>query len=230
MFDGPPKPPKNIQRILPPEQHPLFIKQCGRRGIDPRHALPWTTGLMAINPATPWGEVDGKLSALSGRGCLMILVGPKGTGKTQIATNQACDIISEVRRGIAGQWIDRRYHPAHDVPEDTWPRYTKACAVFEDLRASFQEDQSDSEKRIMASYRKPCLLIVDEAQERGNTDFEDRTLNRIVDDRYAQMLDTILIANLRREDLVNELGTSIISRMHESGEVFECNWKSFREK
>ena len=229
IFDGPPKPRPSTPRILPPEQQELFLRQCGRRGIDPRHATPWTTGLMALNLATPWGAVDQKLSALSGRGCLMILVGPKGTGKTQIAVNQACDIIAQVRRGVAGQWTEGRYHPAHDVPEDTWPRYTKACAIFEDVRASFQEDQSDSEKRIMASYRRPSLLIVDEAQERGNTDFEDRTLTRIVDDRYAQMLDTLLIANLRREDLVKNLGTSIISRMHECGEVFECDWPSFRE-
>ena len=39
----------------------------------------------------------------------------------------------------------------------------------------------------------------------------------------------IIIANLRREELVKSLGTSIISRMHEGGEVIECNWPSFRE-
>ena len=46
--------------------------------------------------------------------------------------------------------------------------------------------------------------------------------------RYADMLPTILIANLRPEELMTQLGESIQDRFQEIGGVLEFNNDSFR--
>ena len=65
---------------------------------------------------------------------------------------------------------------------------------------------------------------------RGETEFENRVLDNLVDLRYDAGLDTILISNQTREEFGKPLGLTIISRIHESGDIIECKWESFRKR
>jgi DNA replication protein DnaC len=149
----------------------------------------------------------------SPEGSLFALWGPRGTGKTQLAVMAAMEF------------------PLPILPqENRLPRYVKASDIFREIRGTFKRESTATEKDVVASFITPLLLIIDEAQERGESDFENITLTHIIDKRYDAMLHTIIISNLRREELGKSLGASIVSRIHETGQDIECNWPSFREK
>ena len=140
-----------------------------------------------------------------GSGCLIALIGARGTGKTQIA-NQA--ILAACAFGYAAL-------------------YTRAMTVFLEMRATFS-DEAKTELDVVQRYRAPRLLVIDEMQDRGDTPWEDRLLSHLIDLRYGDMTDTILVANLNRSALVKSLGESISDRLRETGGIIECAWDSFR--
>lgn len=159
-----------------------------------------------------------RLLGLLWTGFIFVLTGRRGSGKTQIATTLACDEFDRV----APDW--RNYQ------EMAWPLYTTARALFAEIRSTYDPNSEMNEVQVLHKFSEPCLLVIDEAQERGNTEWEDRTLTDIIDRRYGMQRDTIIICNLTRQEIAAALGTSIVSRLHECGEVIECNWPSFREK
>jgi len=54
-------------------------------------------------------------------------------------------------------------------------------------------------------------------------------LTALIDYRYSQMRDTVIISNLKREAFTASMGASVVSRMIEAGGIIECNWPSFRK-
>ncbi len=160
-----------------------------------------------VPDGTPWAAARNRAYGLTRdlSGSLVVLWGPRGTGKTQLAL--------EVARTVAAEKC----------------LYRKASDIFRELRYTYRSSATQGEKDVFESFVRPFLLVIDEAQERGETDFEDRVLTQIVDRRYDAMLHTIIISNLTREALAKSLGSSIVSRAHEIGEVIECAWPSFRE-
>jgi len=164
------------------------------------------------DPHPQFDAVVKKIKSAS-RGAIFVLVGPRGTGKTQIAVDAT---------------IPRFANPYIDYSQR--PRYAKLADIFRDIRASYREDSMDSEVVVFRKYCKASVLVVDEAQERAETDFENRTFTQIIDKRYDAMLDTIIISNLTKDEMARSMGLSVVSRIHECGECIECDWPSFREK
>jgi DNA replication protein DnaC len=136
---------------------------------------------------------------------LVALIGPRGTGKTQLSVGAMLDVMSLRRSAL----------------------YMTAMDVFLWLRAVYA-DPDVSELDAVAELLAPSLLVIDEVGERGETPFEDQRLTYIIDKRYAAMKDTIVIANLRPEELAKSLGSSIVDRLRECGGIIECKWESFR--
>jgi DNA replication protein DnaC len=64
---------------------------------------------------------------------------------------------------------------------------------------------------------KPSLLVIDEAAKRGETEWENRLLFEILNKRYGDFKDTILIANQSREEFSKSMGPAIVRRMDEVG-------------
>lgn len=135
----------------------------------------------------------------------MALLGGRGTGKTQIGVHAAIGACCVGRSAL----------------------YAKAMDFFLDVRATYKSEEA-SEADAIAKFVNPMLLVMDELQVRGDTDFEDRMLTYMLDKRYDAMRDTILIANLSAEAFEDAMGYSVSDRMVESGGVIECNWGSFR--
>lgn len=146
------------------------------------------------------------LFARLGTGLIAAVVGNRGTGKTCLA---AALVRASARRGAS-------------------VRYAKAMDIFLTVRASFRADSKTSELTALAAFIQPQLLVIDEMQERGETKWEDRLLNYVIDKRYDAQRDTILIANLTELQLATQLGASIASRIDEAGGVIECAGESFR--
>ena len=139
-------------------------------------------------------------------GGTLALIGSRGTGKTRLA--------AELMR--------------HETTSRD--RYTTAMGLFLRIRRSFSKGASETEADIVDEMSDCPLLVIDEIQERGNTGWEDRIITHILDRRYSEMMQTIIIANLTKESLSECLGDSVVSRMQETGGVMEMKGKSFREK
>lgn len=156
-------------------------------------------------PSHPWFEAYRSVEQVCDAGGLVVLLGPRGTGKTQLAV---CAVAHVCRDG----------HPS---------RYLKAMDLFREIRACFRKD-GPNEVDVVNALCKLGLLVIDEAHERSDSDWENRTLTNIIDRRYDAVKPTILVSNMARDAFGQAVGTSIVSRIHECGRVIECNWKSFR--
>lgn len=139
------------------------------------------------------------------RGSITVLIGNRGTGKTQIA-------VETIREGCIALYT---------------ARYARALDIFLEVRAAMKSEHQ-TEIDAIRTYLDPEILVIDEMQERGETAFEDRLLVNILDKRYTSMLDTILIANQAPEQFITAVGASIADRIRETGGIIECTWESFR--
>ena len=153
-----------------------------------------------------WNAHFDKVMACVRGGGIIGLIGNRGTGKTRLA--------AEVMRDYARMF----------------GRYTTAMGLFLRIRSTFGKKGGESESDIVREFSKAPLLVLDEIQERGGTEWEDRLLTHILDARYGEMRPSIIIANLTRTALAQQLGDSINSRLIETGGVLEMTGPSHRIK
>ena len=178
--------------------------ECPRRHVR-------DLGTVDANPK--WLEVRDLLvaQALRQRGFLVALLGPSGTGKTQLA-------VSVIHR------VCEHYVTA---------RYVKALELFRDFRSAYTAvgkwDAGISEESIAEKWIAYGLLVIDEAHLRAGTEFEQRTIVNMLDRRYDEMRATILIANQGKQEFAEQVGPSVISRIHQTGEAIICDWPSYRK-
>jgi DNA replication protein DnaC len=177
-------------------------------GVPARHLEP-----LPDEPCHEWVTIVRLLRAGIGTGMLHGLIGKRGTGKTRAAVavvRQAC--LEAVRDG------EGSVRPA---------LYRKTMDLFLDVRGTFKSE-AKTEREVLESYILPPLLVLDEVQERGGSEFEDRMLNYVIDRRYDLRRDTLLISNLTKGEFAANVGSSIVSRLTECGTVFEFDFPSFR--
>jgi DNA replication protein DnaC len=167
------------------------------------------------NYGPPWGECARKLTRLVDAGAMVALLGTRGPGKTHMA----CAMIAEACR--RSEWASDGPAPA---------LYTKAMAIFLELRACCRSGAAASELDVLKRYRKLQLLVIDEIQERGETPFEDRILTYLLDERYAARKPTIMVGNLTPNQFAQAMGPSVADRLRETGCVLHCEWDSFRRR
>jgi DNA replication protein DnaC len=159
-----------------------------------------------------WNDWLGKLGDMVGSGFLMALLGDRGTGKTQMGAE------------LVRYWIRIQTEALASAHA---PRYVKAMEIFMAIKSSY--GGGGREKDVISTFTGPKLLIIDEASERGETDWENRMMTYIIDKRYDAKLDTLLISNQRRDAFLESVGDSITSRLVETGGIITCNWESFRK-
>jgi DNA replication protein DnaC len=153
-----------------------------------------------------WKRKLESLRAKLGSGFLIALIGIRGCGKTQMA-------VELIRAQI------QRLKSAH---------LTTAMDIFLDIKSAYRKDSEIDERQILNRFFEPRLLVIDEIQERAETAWEDRILTHLVDRRYKDERDTILVGNSTREKFEKEMGASIVSRLNETGGIIVCDWESFR--
>lgn len=152
-----------------------------------------------------WDALYASLSVKIMNGITIALIGQRGCGKTQLAI---CLIKACCRAGKTSE-------------------YKKAFDIFLRIRSS-NTDQYDSEIQAINDFVKPYLLVIDAFEVRGETQFETRTMDHIIDKRYDAMKSTIIISNDTKEELSKVLGESICDRMRETGGIIPLNHNSFR--
>jgi len=90
--------------------------------------------------------------------------------------------------------------------------------------------RTDERNDTIDFFIKPRLLVIDEAHERSNSDWEDRMLAMVVNERYQELRSTLVIANYSEEEVEKHLNPSILSRAEESGGIVVFDWESFRSR
>lgn len=141
-------------------------------------------------------------------GFLIALIGPRGTGKTKLAA----DLIRANSNFMRTS------------------KYVKAIEVFVRIKGTYSAKPKESEQDALDAFHKPSLLVLDELSERGESQWEERMLRLIIDKRYDDNKDTLLIGNFAFSELAKNIGDSIASRIQETGGVIQCDWPSFRNK
>jgi DNA replication protein DnaC len=161
--------------------------------------------------------------ATADSGGITILYGGYGTGKTRMAWEVARAHKSKRPTiGIGVGWVtSTKKRPM---------LYTTAVNLFSTIKSTYTAGTEKSEKEVVSDYTEAALLVIDEVQERGETQYEDRQLTAIIDARYAADMPTILISNYTWERLASTLSPAVIDRIEENGAKLLFNWESFRRK
>jgi DNA replication protein DnaC len=156
--------------------------------------------------AAQWTDAYNRVVDLLGTGMIVSLLGGRGTGKTQMAV---CLCREAHGRGKSF-------------------RYCTAYEMFSSIKETYRDDSASSEVVVMRYLKSPDLLILDELNEANRTTWEGHILAHLVDLRYQQEKDTLLISNYNRDQFDDAVGDSITSRIEETGGYVECTWASFR--
>jgi len=152
------------------------------------------------------GKFDAILKTM-GNGSIFILAGPRGTGKTQIAT--------AISRYLA-------------EAKNQQSCYTVLGDLFTRIKGTFKSESSESEDGIITQLSSTPLLVLDECHEITGTEWQCRILTLLIDSRYRAKRDTILITNQSQAGFIASVGESISDRIAECGFFIECDWQSFR--
>ena len=171
-------------------------------GVPKRHAL-FPVGSTHL----AWNAKRDGLVKLLGQGFLVALLGERGTGKTRMAVEILWHHIQISKHGR--------------------PLYVRAVDVFMDIREAYRP-KGPTERERVEQFTSPTLLVIDDAHERGGSDWENRLLAYIIDRRYGDQVDTLLISNQQPDEFKLSIGPSIYSRLVETGGIVVCDWPSFR--
>jgi len=142
----------------------------------------------------------------------VLLCGTRGGGKTRMATE-----LAQRAALPRGKSKPKRI-------------FKTAMRIFLEIRATYRRDSAITELEVMDNLATCRLLVIDEVQERAESEFEAQKLTAIIDDRYRHKLPTILIANLTPQAFTATLGPSICDRCNEDGGLLEFTWPSFRNE
>ena len=154
-----------------------------------------------------WNNHYNKLKEAYSRGGISILIGDRGCGKTQAS---AC-LIGHSTYGEFKSAI-----------------YTKAFDIFLNIRDGFNNNSKATEVQQVKKYTDAHLLVIDAYEVRGDTEFENRTLDHIIDKRYDMQRPTVIITNDTAQKFGEVLGKSIKDRIKDGGGVLVYEGESMR--
>jgi DNA replication protein DnaC len=182
------------------ENRILFLK--GRWNAPRRHAD--RQGLWNDD----WKQRLEQIKAKLGTGMLIGIAGPNGPGKTQL--------------GVELMRFNIEKHMRSSV-------YATAMEMFMRIKSVYRKDARETEESMMECYAQPSLLVVDEVGKRADTTWENNVLFEIIDRRYRNMLDTLLLSNQSSDEFAASIGPGLSSRLNETGGIITADWGSFRE-
>jgi DNA replication protein DnaC len=160
----------------------------------------------ALNICRSYAESWSKVSQA---GAGLIFSGKAGAGKTHLACSIAHEIIEQ---GGAVQ-------------------FATVAEVMRKIKSSFAKDAETTEQQEINHFSNIQLLILDEVGMDYGTDFNKALIFEILNNRYENMLPTILLTNLDTPALVEYMGERLVDRMREGGgRMVSFTWESYRGK
>lgn len=153
-----------------------------------------------------WGAKEAELVKRIGTGFLVALVGGRGPGKTQMGVELMKHATDKLRSAY----------------------YDTLTGLFLEIKSTFKKDSQHTEADVVRKMARPMLLVIDELGKRSDGEWENRILFEIIDRRYRDMRDTLLISNHNKDQFLQAIDPSLASRIDETGGIVECTWESFR--
>lgn len=134
---------------------------------------------------------------------VLLMIGTKGLGKTHLG----CAIV----RKCGGSYV---------IVEDIILKYEAA-----------QDFKNEITREILLNrYSTVKMLIIDEIGRSIQPDKENALLSYILRRRYENMLPTVLISNLGKNELLKKLGEAVFDRFRETAITVEFKGESYRLK
>lgn len=158
------------------------------------------------NQHEQWRNVYEKVKNIIHTGATVAVVGNRGSGKTQLGAALIGYMALEKDRSVM---------------------YRKAFEIFLRIREAIKVP-GDSEVKAVESFIKRYFMVIDAYEVRGDTPFENRMLDHIIDKRYDAKHPTMIISNDTPMGITESLGPSIMDRIRETGGIIEMSWSSFR--
>ena len=134
-----------------------------------------------------------------------VIFGNNGTGKTHLAY-AAC---------------------LHQVQQGKEAKYILAFDFFNSIRKSF--NGGDPEK-IVNRYSKCDYLVIDEVDKTQGSPTEFVYFYSLINNRYNEMLPTVLITNADNSTMENVIGKSALDRVAGDGKLIELTGENYRQK
>lgn len=140
-------------------------------------------------------------------GTCIAMVGKPGTGKTHLATAIAQEVI-------------RGGRTAH---------FTTVGRMLRAVKSTYSQGAGRTEEQAIRHFVEPDLLIVDEVGVQRGTETERLIITEVFGQRYEAVRPTIVIGNCNPEELADQLGDRVISRLTEGGGPFIVfDWPDYR--
>lgn len=140
-------------------------------------------------------------------GISLCFCGKPGTGKTHLAIGL---IHSAIHNDISAQ-------------------YRTVIEMIREVKSTYSKHSERTEREVIHHYSNIRFLVLDEVGMQIGSDTEKLILSEIINNRYANVLPTVLISNLGLSELKDYLGDRIIDRMREGGgAVISFDWDSKR--
>lgn len=137
----------------------------------------------------------------------LVLAGKVGTGKTHLS---AAMVNAFIERGKGAILIK--------MPE-----------LMRGIKSSWVKDSDLSESDIINEMSFTPLLVLDEIGVQYGSDTEKLVISEIIDNRYQEMLPTVLVSNLDVAGIKACIGERCYDRLREDGgTVVGFDWESFR--
>jgi DNA replication protein DnaC len=138
----------------------------------------------------------------------LVLYGIPGTGKTHMI----CAFLQWQRLWNAEYW--------------------KLSDIMRSVKDGYSSHGEETELRFIKRLSKVPILAIDEVGRQGGTTFESSFMFDLIDDRYDNLLPTILVSNLPVEgelSITSYLGISVMDRVNENSLNIPCEWGNYRD-
>jgi DNA replication protein DnaC len=198
MPDQTPEPDASEMAIFCPQE---ALTCLARHGYPKRHAKRAVGQIKPVFSEQAQGAIRTALASDS----ILLLLGPRGAGKTQVAVQVA---IERIRDGRS---------PG---------RYLKTTDMFAIIKATWTSTEREDD--VLRRLRKTPLLVLDEFHEMGTTEWEQRTVVNLLDHRYDDEVPTILISNCTPENVAQTINPSVLDRANERGGILHLDGPSHR--
>lgn len=146
----------------------------------------------------------------------LLLVGNVGTGKTHLGSAIVQHVIRE--------------HGAQAV-------ITSAAQIIRVAKGAMARNAQYTERDVIEELVGFDLLVIDEVGAQGGTEYERGLLHEVIDQRYQQVLPTVLISNLPADvgggpagelTLQDFIGERALDRLRQGGRAVRFTWGSAR--
>ena len=110
-------------------------------------------------------------------------------------------------------------------------RIIKIYDLLGKIKKTYHKGSDCTEDEVLDDYSKTDLLIIDEIGVQKFSDFEVEAIFKIINARYERMLPTIIISNMRPEELADKVSERTFDRLVErTKDTLIFNWDSHRRR